>query len=520
MTSLTSSSDPVIPVTLDNLGSLLNDSSSDDDNNDDGDVENKKKKKNPKNKKKNKNKTKKETNTNTHSSPHPTQPTTITASDHTTPISSTTQHDALTSSSAQHHHSNKTITSSALLQQQRRVQFLTQAYKHATIEARKFKQSLENSTSEQQNEMIEKLQIKRNNTFIDVDVLEGSKDTTARAIAFAVDDLHAITVAHVFVNLFGTIVEQDFRIQFIAPQDGITENIGVTAYKYGTSEQSAIQQHIAPLAQVTKTANGTVVAITFQEGQMIQSFTVEGSKTTLQEKSVGQTTSTYTFPVEDLKQLVTATVKIAAGSYSAEYPLQFRFDVKGAPTIVENPFTDIETDGNKDAILTLYAKGIITKAEHFYPQNNVTRGQLALMIARALQLSDAPDAGFKDVVTLSDTEQIQAINALAAAGIVMTGENFKPNDIITRQQGALMVYRAISYVAQKELDFGSTLVYADEASISNVEARKAFALLYAGGMMTGRKNTAGALVIEPNTQLKRTQMAKILNGALKYMSTK
>jgi len=371
-----------------------------------------------------------------------------------------------------------------------------------------------------QNEMIEKLQIKRNNTFIDVDVLEGSKDTTARAIAFAVDDLHAITVAHVFVNLFGTIVEQDFRIQFIAPQDGITENIGVTAYKYGTSEQSAIQQHIAPLAQVTKTANGTVVAITFQEGQMIQSFTVEGSKTTLQEKSVGQTTSTYTFPVEDLKQLVTATVKIAAGSYSAEYPLQFRFDVKGAPTIVENPFTDIETDGNKDAILTLYAKGIITKAEHFYPQNNVTRGQLALMIARALQLSDAPDAGFKDVVTLSDTEQIQAINALAAAGIVMTGENFKPNDIITRQQGALMVYRAISYVAQKELDFGSTLVYADEASISNVEARKAFALLYAGGMMTGRKNTAGALVIEPNTQLKRTQMAKILNGALKYMSTK
>ncbi|MGE7112382.1 hypothetical protein [Lysinibacillus sp. NPDC047702] len=143
-----------------------------------------------------------------------------------------------------------------------------------------------------------------------------------------------------------------------------------------------------------------------------------------------------------------------------------------------------------------------------------------MMLARALQLSGAPDVGFKDVATLSDTEQIQAINALAAAGIVMTGENFKQNDIVTCQQGALMVYRAIGYAAQKELNFGSTLVYADEASISNVEARKAFALLYAGGMMTGRKNTTGALVIEPNAQLKRTQMAKILNGALKYMSTK
>lgn len=371
-----------------------------------------------------------------------------------------------------------------------------------------------------QNDMIENLQTKQNNKFIDVDVLEGSKEAATRTISFAIDNLHDMTFAHVFVNLVGTIVEQDFRIQFIAPEESLTEEVAITTYKYGTTEQSAMQQHITPTAQVTKTASGTIVAITFPAGQMIENFTVEGSETILQEQSANQIASTYTFAVEDVKQLVNATVKVSAGSYSAEYPVQIRFDVKGAPTIVDNPFTDIDTDANKDAILTLYAKGIIAKAERFHPQNSITRGQFALMIARTLHLQEALDAGFKDVAVLADKERIHAINALAAAGIVVKGENFNPNHTLTRQQGALMVYRAISYAAQKELEFGSTLVYADEASITNAEARKAFALLYAGGMMTGSKNTAGELVIEPHAQLKRTQMAKILNGALKYMSNK
>lgn len=369
-------------------------------------------------------------------------------------------------------------------------------------------------TIDSQNEMIEKMQYRQNNQWIAMDTIEGSRETETRTVSFPVENLEDIVVAHVHVNLYGAIVEQDFRIQLIASDHHFTETVGIKVYNVGTPDVSDLQKHLVGQAEVTNSATSTTVAVTFAKSAGIQSFEIEGQE--VEQATQGEKT-TFTFKVADLKKLVDGLVEVSDGSKLSTHTIQLRFDVKGAETVVENPFMDISSDENKQAILRLYARGVIKEAEQFHPRQSLTRGQFALLIARTLELSPTGDVGFKDVQQLKDPERQNAINAVAEAGIVKKGGNFHPNDSLTRQQSALMMFRAISYANKKELDFGSSLIYADEYRITDPEARKAFALLYAGEMMTGGTEPDGKVYIHPNKDVQRTHMAKILNGSLKYL---
>jgi len=145
------------------------------------------------------------------------------------------------------------------------------------------------------------------------------------------------------------------------------------------------------------------------------------------------------------------------------------------------------------------------------------------MVARALDLKPTKAAGFKDLNGIKeDQERVDAINALAEAGIVKKGEKFNPNNTLTRQQGALMLHRAVTHVAGQEINIGDTSLsyYADGTGVTDLEAKKAFALLYAGEIMTGSPTADGKVMINANNPLLRTQMAKILNGSLEYMEQK
>lgn len=146
---------------------------------------------------------------------------------------------------------------------------------------------------------------------------------------------------------------------------------------------------------------------------------------------------------------------------------------------------------------------------------------VTLLLDYYWQFLSAPDAGFKDIARIKavDTARYDAINALAKAGIVRKSEVFNPNATITRQQAALMIYRAMQYhVGTGALDFGNNMsVYADGALITNEESQRALSFLYASKAMTGTVDSNGVRHIEPNKALTRSQIAKILNGTLKYL---
>lgn len=130
-------------------------------------------------------------------------------------------------------------------------------------------------------------------------------------------------------------------------------------------------------------------------------------------------------------------------------------------------YGDLNNHWAKDVIVELVSKYVIdgSNSVSFAPNKNITRGEFAVFIARALGLSGDSQAAarFSDVPTFS-TEGAY-IGAASKAGIISGYANgtFKASSFITREQMAIMVVRAMSYTGYK-----STL------SVTPSQALKAF----------------------------------------------
>ncbi|MDC6268412.1 NEAT domain-containing protein [Lysinibacillus fusiformis] len=374
--------------------------------------------------------------------------------------------------------------------------------------------------------MIAGLQTKQGDTFVDAKEVKNSDGTITYSFPVVVDEVKSAKI-HVVVPSANMDKWYDFDLKAVkeVKEEVKVNEVAVTVYKDGTTEESMMKQYIAPKVGITVKDGKNIVTMTFPQGQYVKGFTVEGKEATLVKQDDTTNSRTYSFEVTDLKKLVNAQLHIVVNEpaqgvkYDSNHTVQFSFAVEGAVKPVINPFKDISKDANKDAILSLYSLGIVKAQDNFRPNDNITRSQFALMVARSLNVTSTKDAGFKDTGKLS-AEAVQAINALAEAGIVKKATNFNPNDTLTRQQAAVMIYRTVTHVAGKEMSFGDTSLsyYADGAKVKDEEAKKAFALLYAGKVMTGSPTADGKTVIDANSPLKRSHMAKILNGSLQYMN--
>ncbi|WP_338652708.1 NEAT domain-containing protein [Lysinibacillus sp. Y5S-8] len=374
--------------------------------------------------------------------------------------------------------------------------------------------------------MIAGLQTKQGDKFVDATEVKNSDGTITYSFPVVVDEVKSAKI-HVVVPSANMDKWYDFDLKAVkeVKEEVKVDEVAVTVYKNGTTEESMMKQYIAPKVGVSAKDGKNIVTMTFPQGQYVKGFTVEGKEATLVKQDDATNARTYSFEVADLKKLVNAQLHIVVNEpaqgvkYDSNHTVQFSFAVEGAVKPVVNPFKDISKDANKEAILSLYSLGIVKGQDNFNPNDNITRSQFALMVARALNVSSTKDAGFKDTGKLS-AEAVQAINALAEAGIVKKATNFNPNDTLTRQQAAVMIYRTVTHVAGKEMNFGdpSLSYYADGVKVKDEEAKKAFALLYAGKVMTGSPTADGKTVIDANSPLKRSHMAKILNGSLQYIN--
>jgi hypothetical protein len=122
---------------------------------------------------------------------------------------------------------------------------------------------------------------------------------------------------------------------------------------------------------------------------------------------------------------------------------------------INTPFKDtpIELSGAL-SIYSAYEQQVIKGYNdgNFYPENLLTRAQMAVILARALKLSETSYNGtiypFKD---LSNPEHFAyyAVQQLANIGIITKQDYFRPNDYITRAQFAAMVMRTYDYLQSR-----------------------------------------------------------------------
>ncbi|MGF2617973.1 S8 family serine peptidase [Rossellomorea vietnamensis] len=120
--------------------------------------------------------------------------------------------------------------------------------------------------------------------------------------------------------------------------------------------------------------------------------------------------------------------------------------------VTTSPFIDVSSEINSInlSMLSAYEEKVIKgyPDNKFYPENNLTRGQMALILARALKVDRDPLTGapysFKDVS--SESETFISITNLAELGIITKQDYFKPSDNINRAQFAAMVRRTHDYL--------------------------------------------------------------------------
>jgi hypothetical protein len=185
--------------------------------------------------------------------------------------------------------------------------------------------------------------------------------------------------------------------------------------------------------------------------------------------------------------LATATADGAAAGYRV-----VRFDDVTLPST------------HAEAICELAATGVTVgiSATRFGPERAVTRGQVATLLARALDLPPAASAGFTDVP--QDSVHAAAIDAAVAAGIVEgRGDGtFEPDAPVRRDQMATLLARAAGLAPIPGPGF-------DDVDPDSVHAPRINALA-AAGITQGVTPTTFA----PTATVTRAQMAAFLTRTL------
>ena len=277
------------------------------------------------------------------------------------------------------------------------------------------------------------------------------------------------------------------------PSSGGSSGGGVTRYTVTVADADNGTVTVSPKSA----GKGSKVTITVKpdEGYALDSLTVtdkDGKAITLTEAGDGK----YTFTMPAGKVSVKA----------AFTPVEEEPD---EPEPAELPFTDVaESAWYYDAVAYVYENGIMegTGGTLFQPAATTTRGMIVTMLYR---LEGEPAAGsstFADVP--AGTWYASAVAWASANGIVTGYGNgaFGPEDTITREQLAAILYRYAQYKGYEVTAAGASLGgYTDAGQIS-AWAQAAMTWANAQDLITG--NTATTL--NPLGQASRAEVAAIL----------
>ena len=174
-----------------------------------------------------------------------------------------------------------------------------------------------------------------------------------------------------------------------------------------------------------------------------------------------------------------------------------------------NIFNDIENVAwAKEPIVKLAEKGILRGKQEgmFFPNDNVTREEFVKIIVMGLEVpADGAECQFTDVDKAAwyYPYVATAFNSGVVNGV--SNSEFGVGNMITRQDLAVIAYRAATAQGKKFKEVNDGFKFTDENNISDY-AKDAVYALYASGVVNG---TDGAN-FEPQAFATRAQAAKIL----------
>lgn len=186
-------------------------------------------------------------------------------------------------------------------------------------------------------------------------------------------------------------------------------------------------------------------------------------------------------------------------------------DAVGTVPVITNGFYDMKGHWAESYVTRLSNMKIVSGYPDgsFKPENNVTRAEFVKLVVGAFSLSAQGSVSFGDVYTTDWYKPY--IDIAAMLGVVNGADGmFRPNDYITRQDAALILYRALSL--RFEIPDGAVF-FADEALVANY-ASIAIRSMAAQKIITGYADGS----FGPMENTSRAQAATLISRALDYSS--
>ena len=185
---------------------------------------------------------------------------------------------------------------------------------------------------------------------------------------------------------------------------------------------------------------------------------------------------------------------------------------------LDRTFADLQNHWAKSDVELLANRMIVNgvSANHFAPNSSITRAEFAALLVRALGLQEtAPTQSYADVQQ-SDWFY-GAVGAAQKAGLITGSGNgaFQPGAYITREQMVLMIARAIQYGGQGETaqaNMAALDAFADRSAIADWAQEAAVQALDAGIIQGMTAST-----FAPKDTATRAQSAVMLKRLLQYL---
>ena len=335
---------------------------------------------------------------------------------------------------------------------------------------------------------------------LEQDVAADTKVTVAKSINFKVDTngktfdaaKNIVAGSNTTVKVTGESSPYTYEFTYTKPSSGGSSggsSSGKTTYKVTTSAVNNGGVNASP----SNAEKGATITITLSpdKGYKLDKLTVtDGSGKTVSTVKKSDTVYTFTMPA--------SAVKVGV-SY-----------VKATETPSETKFNDVSAnDWFASAVDYVTGKGMMngTADNTFSPKANTTRGMVVTVLYRLENQPSTSAASFTDVA--SGAYYANAVAWANANGIVSGygSGKFGPNDKVTREQLAAILYR---YAQYKKYDVSvgedtNILSYDDAQSISSY-AIPAIQWACGAGVVTGKSGSK----LDPKGNATRAEVAAML----------
>lgn len=329
------------------------------------------------------------------------------------------------------------------------------------------------------------------------DVDEATVVTVAKSIKFTVNTdnktfnaaKNIVAGSNTTVKVTGESSPYTYEFSYTKPSSGSSggSSSGKTTYKVTTSAVNNGGVNASP----SNAEKGATITITLSpdKGYKLDKLTVtDGSGKTVSTVKKSDTVYTFTMPA--------SAVKVGV-SY-----------VKATETPSETKFNDVSAnDWFASAVDYVTGKGMMngTAANTFSPKANTTRGMVVTVLYRLENQPSTSAASFTDVA--SGAYYANAVAWANANGIVSGygSGKFGPNDKVTREQLAAILYRYAQYKKYDVSGAKSLDGYTDAQSVSSY-AVPALQWANAAGVVTGKSGSK----LDPKGYATRAEVAAML----------